>query len=117
MAPMDEPWSFPRVVATVAGAARVAALLWHWARVHFNLRILVHGGVVSVGGSALTGRRGTVTEFFRHDLPGVRYALVLGRWDGRRVRLTYCSLARPQRQRLRHFLTTTLYPPGKVAAW
>jgi hypothetical protein len=105
---MDEPWSLLRVVVAVAGAVLIAALLWHWAGLRFTLWIVVRGGNVTVGGSALSGRRGAVIEFFRQDLPDVRRALVLGSWDGRRVRITYCSLARPQRQRLRNFLMTIL---------
>ena len=106
---MDEPWSLPRVVVAAAGAALIAALLWRWAGLRFNLRIIIRSGEVSVGGSALTGRRGAVVEFFRQDLPVVRRALVLGSWDGRRVRILYCTLARPQRQRSRR--------PGRGPGW
>jgi hypothetical protein len=101
-----EPFPLPDIIFGVAGVALVAALVVHGLRVAYNLRIIVRGERVTVGGTALSGRRAQIAAFFRECLPDVRRAWVIGRWDGRRLSLRAFGLTPAQTQRLRNFLLT-----------
>ncbi len=108
IANMDNPAE--RVVQltfALAAIALVVALARHFLVGPCNLQILVRKGQVDVGGLALTGRRGQVSDFMQHHLPEVRQARIEGYWDGRRLQLRFQGDLSPgDQQRLRNFLLT-----------
>jgi hypothetical protein len=103
-----DPSAVARIIFGACGLALAAALVRHWLRTFFNLRILVRGGRVSVAGRVGELRRAAIEDFVREHLSGVRRAWVLGRWDRRRLLLRGFGLTRPQAQRLRNFLLSEL---------
>jgi hypothetical protein len=99
-----------QTIVTLTLAGFVLGLLGHFLlRRPCNLRVVVRQGRVQLSGPILANRQGSVVEFFKQDLPEVRYARVEGFWDGRRLELRFAGeLSAGQRQRIRNFLLHTL---------
>jgi hypothetical protein len=92
--------------------AAIAVFAYAMLRPPCNFYIDVGNGQVDVGGKALAGRHGDVSEFFERDLPGVARLRVRGYWNGRQLRLSYRGNLLPaHRQRIRNFLLMTLCVP------
>jgi hypothetical protein len=103
-----EPITAFSVTMMVFVAAIVAAMLTHFIRQSYNIRITVSRGRVEVDGSALASRRAAVEAFFAECLPAVQSARLYGHWDGRRLSLYGYGVGRGELQRLRNYLTTEL---------
>lgn len=93
--------TIPQAVFVLVGLVVIGLAV---AAASVNYYILVTPAGPRIGG-VLNSRRAALKAFFRDDLPGVRYALVVGHRHPRgRLRLVALGLTRGQRQRLRNFL-------------
>src|SRR5262245_41010996 len=108
IANMDNPAEqILQLACALAAIALVVALGRQFLFRPCNLQIRVKEGQVDVGGRALTGRRGQVSDFIQHHLPEVRQARIEGYWDGRRLQLRFKGDLSPgEQQRIRNFLLT-----------
>jgi hypothetical protein len=93
--------TLPQALFVALGLVAVGLVL---AFTSVNFWLVATPGGLRAGG-VLRHRRAALAEFIRDGLPGVRYALIVGRREPQgRLRLVALGLSRSQRQRLRNFL-------------